>query len=391
LPPDESAFVTTAPEVEFDLPRVGAAFSLPGEFRVAERWGSGHINDTFRATWESGATVRRYIHQRINDHVFPDPVAVMRNVAAVTRHVRARLTAQGVDDLDRRVLTLVPTRDGHDFHRDDEGHLWRTYLFVERSRSVDVMEHAAQAFAAGRAFGEFQVLLSDFAGPRLLETIRGFHDTPRRFSNFVRALEADLHGRAAACRVEATALLAAEAQTRVLQSLLEQGLMPERIVHNDTKLNNLLLDERTGEPLCVIDLDTVMPGLSLHDFGDLVRTGAARAAEDEPDLSKVGVDVALYEGIVRGYLSTAGPFLTAAEKQNLAAGAETIVLENALRFLTDHLEGDMYFRVHRPGHNLDRCRTQLAFFHALEARGDLLRRRIEVLAEESGDAGRAEA
>lgn len=376
--------MTTATALAAGLPHLGAAFELPGEFQSAERWGSGHINDTFRATWSRDGAVRRYIHQRINDHVFPDPAAVMRNIAGVTRHVRARLAERGTPDLDRRVLTLVPARDGRDFHVDEEGHYWRTYLFVEDSRSVDVMEHLAQAFAAGRAFGEFQVLLADYAGPRLEETIRGFHDTPRRFASFERALAKDARNRAAECRTEIEALLATQRKASCLQSLLEKGLLPERIVHNDTKLNNLLLDERTGEPLCVIDLDTVMPGLSLHDFGDLVRTGAARAAEDEPDLSRVGVDVAHYEGIVRGYLSSAGPSMTAVEKQHLAAGAEVIVLENALRFLTDHLEGDVYFRIHRPGHNLDRCRTQLAFFHDLEERGDLMRRRIEVLSEEAG-------
>ncbi len=375
----------TAPSaVDFDLARLGTVFALPGDFQSGERWGSGHINDTFRTTWAGQGTVRRFIHQRINDHVFPDPKAVMCNVATVTRHVRGALVERGTPDLDRRVLTLVPTREGADYHVDDDGHTWRTYLFVERSRSVDLMEHPAQAFAAGRAFGEFQVLLSGYTGPRLLETIRGFHDTPRRFANFVRAVEADSRDRAGGCRAEIDALLAAEPAARGLQALLEQGLLPERIVHNDTKLNNLLLDERTGEPLCVIDLDTVMPGLSLHDFGDLVRTGAARAEEDERDIGKVGVNVGFYEGIVRGYLSSAGPSLAAAEKQHLATGAEVIVLENALRFMTDHLEGDSYFRIHRPGHNLDRCRTQLAFFGDLVARGDLLRRRIEGLAEETG-------
>jgi len=376
--------MTAAPAVDFDLARLGEAFALPGVFESGERWGSGHINDTFRTTWTAGDVTRRYIHQRINDHVFPDPRAVMRNVSAVTRHVRARLQGNGTPDLDRRVLTLVATASGADYHVDEDGHLWRTYLFVERSRSVELMEHPAQAFAAGRAFGEFQVLLADYAGPRLEETIRGFHDTPRRFRTFVHAVETDPRGRAASCRKEIDALLAAEGAASGLQGLLEQGLLPERIVHNDTKLNNLLLDERTGEPLCVIDLDTVMPGISLHDFGDLVRTGAARAGEDERDLGKVGVDVALYEGLVRGYLSSAGPFLAVEEKRHLAGGAEVIVLENALRFLTDHLEGDSYFRIHRPGHNLDRCRTQIAFFQDLQARGDLLRRRIEVLAEEEG-------
>jgi Ser/Thr protein kinase RdoA (MazF antagonist) len=368
----------------FDLARLGARFELGEEFTSAERWGSGHINDTFRATWIRNGLARRYIHQRINDHVFPDPAAVMRNVAAVTRHVRAKLVAAGADDLDRRVLTLVPARDGRDFHVDEEGHYWRTYLFVEGSRTLEVMEDAGQAFAAGRAFGEFLLLLQDYAGPRLAETIQGFHDTPRRFRSFVRALERDAQGRALSCRREIEALLATEKKAGELQALCARGLLPERVVHNDTKLNNLLLDQTTGEPLCVIDLDTVMPGFALHDFGDLVRTGAARAPEDELDLVRVGVNVSHYEALVRGFLSSAGPSLGPPEVEHLATGAEVIVLENALRFLTDHLEGDVYFKVHRPGHNLDRCRTQLAFLHDLEARGDTLRRRIEMLAEEAG-------
>jgi len=376
--------MTAASATGFDLARLGAEFALGGEFASAERWGCGHINDTFRATWGQNGLACRYIHQRINDHVFPDPEAVMRNIAAVTRHVRARLEAAGVADLDRRVLTLVPARDGRDFHVDEDGHYWRTYLFVERSRSLEVMEQTGQAFAAGRAFGEFLVLLSDYAGPRLSETIEGFHDTPRRFKNFARALDKDAHGRATGCRREIDALLATEKKAGELQALCARGLLPERVVHNDTKLNNLLLDEDTGEPLCVIDLDTVMPGFALHDFGDLVRTGAARAAEDELDLTKVGVDVSHYEALVRGYLSSAGPSLASTEIEHLTTGAEVIVLENALRFLTDHLEGDVYFKVHRPGHNLDRCRTQIAFLHDLEKRGDALRRRNEVLAEEAG-------
>jgi Ser/Thr protein kinase RdoA (MazF antagonist) len=376
--------MTAASATGFDLARLGAEFALGDEFASAERWGSGHINDTFRTTWGQDGVARRFIHQRINGHVFPDPAAVMRNIAAVTRHVRAKLEAAGEKDLDRRVLTLVPTRDGRNFHVDEDGHYWRTYLFVEASRSLDVMEQTGQAFAAGRAFGEFLVLLSDYSGPRLTETIQGFHDTPRRFQNFGKALERDPHGRAASCRREIDALLATEKKAGELQGLCARGLLPERVVHNDTKLNNLLLDERTGEPLCVIDLDTVMPGFALHDFGDLVRTGAARAAEDELDLTKVGVEVKHYEALVRGFLSSAGPSLASTEIEHLATGAEVIVLENALRFLTDHLDGDLYFKVHRPGHNLDRCRTQIAFFHDLENRGDALRRRIEALADEAG-------
>jgi len=375
---------TTAAPAVFDLAHLGAEFDLAGRFVSAERWGSGHINDTFRSTWRGARGMRRYIHQRINDHVFPDPGAVMHNIAAVTRHVRRKLEDAGEGDLDRRVLTLVPARDGRDFHVDAEGHYWRTYLFVERSRSVEVMEDADQAGRAGRAFGAFLVQLADYDGPRLHETIVGFHDTPRRFQKFVRALEQDPKGRAASCRAEISALLAAEKTTGAIAALHERGLLKERIVHNDTKLNNLLLDEVTGAALCVIDLDTVMPGYALHDFGDLVRTGAARAAEDERDLSRVGVNASLYEALVRGYLSSAGSRLEEAERRHLATGAEVIVLENALRFLTDHLEGDVYFRIHRPDHNLDRCRTQLAFFHDLQARSELLRRRIEVLSEEAG-------
>jgi Ser/Thr protein kinase RdoA (MazF antagonist) len=359
---------------------IASAFAIPGRFENAERHGSGHINDTFKSTWRANGATHAYVHQRINAAVFVDPPGVMANVSAVLAHLRRRLEAAGAPDLERRVLTLVPARDGASFVRDAGGGCWRTYRFVERSRSVDVVENEAQAEAAARAFGEFQRLLADYDGPRLVETIAGFHDTPRRFAALARAAREDRHGRAASARAEIAFALDQEATAGSLHARWRDGSLPERVVHNDTKLNNLLLDARTGEPLCVIDLDTVMPGLTAHDYGDLVRTGASRAAEDERDLDQVRLDLGLFEAITRGYLATARAFLTEAERDALVTGAEVIVLEIGLRFLADHLDGDAYFRVHRENQNLDRARVQLRLLRDLQERREDLAGRVRRLA-----------
>jgi len=365
-----------------DLEAVGRLFVLEGSFVSGERYGSGHINDTFVVTYESAGHRRRYLQQRINDHVFSDPAAVMGNIAAVTGHIRARVASEGASDLDRRVLTLVPARAGADSAVDDEGRFWRTYVFVEGTRTLDIVESEAQAFETARAFGEFQRQLSDYDGPRLAETIPGFHDTPRRLATFEHSLRRDPVGRSSEAAREVDSLRARAGKAGALQSLHAQGGVPERIVHNDTKLNNLLLDRVSGGAVCVVDLDTVMPGLALHDFGYMVRSSAVRTSEDEPDLARVRLDPGLFEALARGYLSAAGSFLTPAERESLVTAAEVIVLEQSLRFLTDFLEGDVYYRTERKTHNLDRCRTQLRLLASLEEQGDRLRRRVEEIARE---------
>jgi Phosphotransferase enzyme family len=352
---------------------VAAGFAIDAEFVEAAPYGSGHIHDTFLAVYRDGTGEKRFIHQRLNRRVFPRTDVVMRNIAAVTKHVRRRLVAESTEDLDRRVLTLVPARDGSDYTVDALGHWWRTYVFIDRARSIDTAEAPAQAFEAARAFGDFQRLLLDYDGPEVTETIPRFHHTRSRFEDFRRALGANSSGRAGEATDEVRFALAHEGIVDRLLDLLASGQARTRLTHNDTKLNNVLLDGQTGQGLCVIDLDTVMPGLPLYDFGDMVRTATATAPEDERDLSRVSVDEHLFEAVTAGYLSSAGPILSEVEKQHLTFSARLIVFEIGLRFLTDHLEGDVYFKVHRPGHNLDRCRTQFKMVRVLEERDDFFR------------------
>ncbi len=349
-----------------DIAKVAAAFRLPGTFVSAAPYGSGHINDTYAVVQACAEGPRRFLLQRINEKVFRNPPALMQNVARVCAHAQGRLRLEGRKDAERRALTLVPTREGRDWHQDELGGCWRCYLFIEGATGHDVIRDADQAREAARAFGGFQSLLADLPGGRLNETIPAFHHTPTRFANFQRALRTDAHGRAASATDEIAFALAHAGDVGVIAEAMAEGRIPERVTHNDTKLNNVLIDDRTGEGICVIDLDTVMPGSALYDFGDLVRTSTSPAAEDETDLSKVEMRMPMFEALVDGYLSAAAGFLTAEERRLLAFSGKLITLEIGLRFLTDWLEGDVYFKVRRPGHNLDRCRTQFALVRSIE-------------------------
>jgi hypothetical protein len=345
------------------LPDVGAVarqFQIRGDFVSAEPYGSGHINDTFCVVFDQAGTRVRYIFQRINHLIFKQPVALMENIQRVTTHLGQALAQE--PDASRRVLNLVPSRDGQPFHRDAAGYYWRVYFFIEHARTYDAVLSPAQAFAAARAFGRFQELLADLPAPRLHDTIPDFHHTPKRFAALEQAIEQDPVNRAHSAKAEIDFALRHQPLTRVL---LDANL-PERVTHNDTKLNNVMLDEATGEGICVIDLDTVMPGLALYDFGDMVRTTTSPAKEDERDLSKVTMQFPMFEALVKGYLNTASGFLTRDEKQLLAVSGQLITLEIGLRFLTDYLAGDTYFKVHREGHNLDRCRTQFKLVASIQ-------------------------
>ena len=325
--------------------------------------GSGHINTSFRVACTAPGGAGRgaqYLLQRLNTGIFKDPAALMRNVERVTRHIAGALA--GRQDADRRVLTLVPTPDGQLWLRDADGGCWRMFRFIERSHSLDTIGNTAEAFHAAAAFGEFQRLLADLPEPRLQETIPAFHDTPRRCRALWQAVEADVVGRAAACAGEIAFLRERES----LSSLLLDARLPERVTHNDTKLNNVLFDDDTGQALCVVDLDTVMPGLSLYDFGDMVRTATSPTAEDEPDPSLVDMRMPFFRALVEGYLSTAGGFLLPDEKRLLPAAGLLIAYEQAVRFLNDFLRGDVYYRVSRPEDNLYRCRTQMALVQSME-------------------------
>ena len=350
-----------------DLRDLAARFAIPGSFAGAGPLGSGHINETFVARFERGARQARYVFQRLNRRVFPDPAAVMDNLQRILAHLHAALRDEGAPDASRRALRLVPARSGEAFWREADGDLWRCFDYIEGARGFDVVQSPAQAREAAFAFGTFQRQLRDLPPPRLRETIPAFHDTPRRFRDLVAAAQADAARRAAGARPEIDFALQREPLTGALLSRQQAGDLRERIVHNDTKLNNVLLDEKTGRALCVIDLDTTMPGLSAWDFGDLVRSAAHRAEEDETDPGKAAVEVDLFAALVEGW-KAAQPDLPPQEMAVLVLGAQVITLECGLRFLADHLAGDRYFRTTRPGQNLDRCRMHWALLRSLEGR-----------------------
>ncbi len=364
-----------------DVRAVAGQFRIAGDFRSAGPYGSGHINDTYAVAFDQAGVGVRYILQRINHAIFKDPAGVMRNIERVTAHLRASLAARQAPDVTRRALTLVPACSGPNWHVDPEGNHWRCYLFIEKATTYDQIQTPAQARAAARAFGEFQGLLADLPPPRLIDTIPGFHHTRRRFDALRGAIEADSCNRASEVKAEIAFALGREAMVDVLLNGQARGLIPERVTHNDTKLNNVMLDDATGEGVCVIDLDTVMPGLALYDFGDMCRTATRPTPEDERDLSKVEMRMDMFEALVEGYLGAAGRFLAPAERDHLAFSAGLITFEIGLRFLTDYLQGDVYFKTRRPGHNLDRCRVQFKMLESFERRSEEMERVVRRTAE----------
>jgi hypothetical protein len=346
---------------ERDLAEIARQFAFDGEFCQAVPYGGGHINETYCATFNRTGAPVHYILQRINTNVFRDSAALMENIERVTQHLSAKLADDA--DRERRTLTLIPSRAGRSLHVDPAGGCWRAYRFIERARTYDTIECEQQAWQGARAFGRFIEMLSDLPAPRLHDTIPGFHYTPGRFAAFKDAVAGDAAGRVRRAEPEIAFALAREPMKN---TLLDAGL-PERVTHNDTKLNNVLLDDQTGEGVCVIDLDTVMPGFAAYDFGDLVRSATCPAAEDERDLSKVTMRFEFFEALARGYLSSAGAFLTLAERESLVFGGKLITFQIGFRFLTDYLNGDIYYKVHREDHNLDRCRTQFKLVESIEA------------------------
>jgi thiamine kinase-like enzyme len=343
-----------------DVRDVARHFQIYGEFRSAEPYGSGHINDTYCAIFDQAGTVARYILQRINHNIFKKPVSLMENIQRVTTHLAGKMS--GEPDFSRRVLTLIPVRNGLFYHHDEQGNYWRAYLFIEKAKTYDAVESAGQAFEAARAYGRFQKLLADLPAPRLHDTIPDFHHTPKRFAALVKAIENDAANRAGLAKAEIDFAL----QRAAIVDVLINSKLPERVTHNDTKFNNVMLDDVTGEGVCVVDLDTLMPGLTLYDFGDMVRTTTSPAKEDELDLTRVAMQLPMFEALLKGYLTFAVDFLTPAEKRLLAFSGKLITFEIGLRFLTDFLGGDTYFKVHRNGHNLDRCRTQFKLVESIE-------------------------
>jgi Ser/Thr protein kinase RdoA (MazF antagonist) len=351
---------------------IAAGFRLGGDVVSVEPLGSGHIHETWASRVETGDGARRFVHQRINRSVFARPDQLMENIGRVTAHLREKIASEGGDP-DRETLTVVPALDGASFLTADDGAPWRTFAFIEGTRSYDAPTGPEHAYQAGRAFALFQRRIADLSGPPLHETIPGFGDSHRRFAALLDALAANPLGRADGARAEIEFARGRERLADYLVDLLDDARVPTRIIHFDTKINNVLVDERTGEAVCVIDLDTVMPGTALYDFGDAVRRGAWRAAEDERDVSDIRVDADLFEGLARGYLGIARSFLTAAEIDGLIPAAEAVAHTMGVRFLADHLSGDTYFGVQREGQNLDRCRVQFALVRAIERQSDRLR------------------
>lgn len=350
------------------LQELCAHFATEGRVASIHAYGNGHINDTYLVRCERDtAPDCRYILQRINGRVFTNIAALMANVERITAYLREKIAEQGGDPA-RECLTLIPTKDGKSYCLDGQGSGWRMLLFVEKTVSLETADTPKSFAHSGVAFGRFQRLLVDFPPQTLHEIIPRFHNTASRYADFERAVQQDVAGRAEEVQEEISFVRARKADTSVLVDMLERGELPLRVTHNDTKLNNVLLDERTGEPVCVIDLDTVMPGLSLYDFGDSIRFGASTAAEDETDLHKVSCSLELFEAYVRGYLSECGDSLTAQEIEMLPFAAKLITLECGMRFLTDYLQGDVYFKTSRPGQNLDRCRTQFRLVEDMESK-----------------------
>ena len=347
------------------IEEVIAAFDFKGKNKSYERYGSGHINDTFLVVNEDGSEESRYILQRMNHEIFKDPVSLMKNVEGVTSFLRDKIVKNGGDPY-RETLNLVKTKAGGSFFKDSDGNYWRAYLFIGGATCYNLVEKPEDFYQSGKAFGHFQRLLSDYPAKELSETIPNFHNTPVRFETFKQAVKDDVCGRAAGVQAEIQFAMDRAADMGAAQTMLEDGRLPLRVTHNDTKLNNIMIDDVTGEALCIIDLDTIMPGLSIFDFGDSIRFGANTAEEDETDLSKVSLSLPLFEIYTKGFLEGCDKSLTDAEVRMLPMGAKLMTLECGIRFLTDYLQGDTYFKIHRENHNLDRTRTQFGLVADME-------------------------
>lgn len=356
--------------------QLGRKFGLEGDFQSFKTFGSGHINDTilveYRDEEQDSSPTRRYLHQRINHHVFTEPYKVMDNIDLVTEHQRSIMTSEKVDDIGRKALSLVKTTEGKTWCQDADGYFWRTYDFIENAESFDFVKTPEQAYEASKAFGEFQRMLLNIDPSTVYETIRDFHNTPKRVEQLAKAIHADSFNRIRRCKPELALAFEFSTIAPKLLDLNARGEIPIRVIHNDTKINNVMFDKDTGKAICVVDLDTVMPGLSLYDFGDMIRTATCSADEDEQDFSKVFIDEKLFTAVVQGYWEAAHEFLTPAEIDNLVLSGMLITYELATRFLADYLNGDIYFKVHRERHNLERARTQLQLVKSMQEKKDVL-------------------
>lgn len=351
-------------------------FQMEGSAKSVAGYGSGHINDTFLVEGD-----RPYILQRMNRSIFTHPEEVMENILGVTSFLKEKIEKAGGDS-SRETLNVILTKDGKSFYRDAAGEYWRMYNLVEDAVSFDRVESEQDFYESAVAFGNFQQQLWDYPAETLHETIPGFHDTTARYQTFLKAVEEDVCGRAKEVQEEIAFFKERKDVSQILGKMLAEGKIPLRVTHNDTKLNNIMMDKKTRKGICVIDLDTVMPGLSVNDFGDSIRFGASTADEDERDLSKVSCDLHLFELYVKGFLKGCGGRLTETEIKMLPMGAKVMTYECGMRFLTDYLQGDVYFKIHREGHNLDRARTQMKLVADMEEKWDRMEQIVSECAKQ---------
>jgi Ser/Thr protein kinase RdoA (MazF antagonist) len=361
----------------FNFEEIIAQFNYEGSFAQIEPYGLGHINGTFVVTCskDSGKTIR-YILQKINTNIFKAPEQLMENIENVTTYLKEKIKAVGGNP-QRETLNLIDTVSGKKFYVSSVGDFWRSYSFIEGAQTYQVVENSRHFYNTGKALGNFELLLADFPPEKLHETIPNFHNTRKRYEAFLDALSKDEMNRAKDIQMEIDFVLSHGQETSILVTLLKEGKLPLRVTHNDTKFNNVMIDDETGEGICVIDLDTIMPGLSLYDFGDSIRSGANPAEEDETDLSKVYMDLELYEHFTHGFLEGTNHSLTKVELEYLPFAAKMMTFECGIRFLTDHLNGDTYFKIHRENHNLDRARTQFKMVADIEAKVDEMKAIVE--------------
>lgn len=345
-------------------------FQFEGEYLSIEPFGCGHINSTYAVYFKFiNKPPVRYILQKINTSIFKNPIELMQNIDAVTNHLKNKII-QNNGNPNRETLTIIKTKDNNLFYKDKDNNYWRAYIFIEDATCYQVVERPILFYNAAKAFGRFQNLLSDFEADRLFEVIPNFHNTVSRYDDFLKAVEQDICGRASSVKEEIDFVKARQEDCSIIVNLIKENKIPLRVTHNDTKLNNIMIDNKTDEGICIIDLDTIMPGSVLYDFGDSIRFGASSAEEDEIDLSKVNMVMDLFEEYTKGYLSEAATALTDSEIKNLALGAKIMTLECGIRFLGDYLNGDIYFKIHRDKQNLDRARTQFKLVKDMENKFD---------------------
>ena len=357
----------------YDLNKIISQFKIEGKLVSCERYGEGHINETYLVVMNADGKEKKYILQKINKSLFTKVDRLMNNIVLVTEFVRKKVALKGGDP-DREVLTVVYTKDGKSYYHSPEyDEYFRVYVFIDHAIAHQHAEREGQFYQSAVGFGEFAMNLADFDASQLYEVLPDFHNTQKRYENFMHSVSADKFGRAKSVSAEIEFVLKREGYCRKIVDMLSSGAMPLKVTHNDTKLNNVMLDEVTDEPVAVIDLDTVMPGSICYDFGDSIRFGCNPAAEDEKDLSKVVFDIGLFEEYTKGYLTAMGDSITKTEKDNLAFGAILMTYECGMRFLTDYLDGDTYFRTKYEGHNLDRTRTQFKLVSDMEKSFDKMK------------------